>query len=143
MTKPEPKKRGPKPKPKHDEVIVEPEAAPINVEVASIIGADPVIAEAVADAVADHDEPAQPEPAFPLIDGADPKFAASVSIGSRHIQFTAHDHITPADVVHLLEAKTVHIPGHAEAINIAARTITPLKMRPVRVTFTVREPIQP
>lgn len=150
MTKPEPKKRGPKPKPK-----VEASPAPVgeipldrtdeeragDVSEADRARLQAKAFEAQVEAAANYDEPAQPEPALPLIDNADPAWARTAAVGARHVQYTAHDHITPTDVVHTLEAQTVTIPGHTEPLHIAARTITPPKLRPVRVTFTVRERI--
>ena len=136
MTKPsERKKPGPKPKPKADAV------EPVEVAVASVDADDAAIREAVAEAVADSDEPAAPEHALPLIDGTDPKWAITAAVGARHVQFTAHDHITVRDLVGMLDAKTITIPGHATPILIAARTLTPPEQHPARVTFTVRERI--
>ncbi len=137
MTKPsERKKPGPKPKPKADAV------EPVEVAVASVDADDAAIREAVAEAVADSDEPATPEHALPLIDGADPKWAVSAAVGARHVQLTAHDHVTARELVGMLDAQTITHPGHATPILIAARTLTPPEQHPARVTFTVRERIQ-
>lgn len=151
MTKPEPKKRGPKPKPKVEE------AAPVEVDVVvATADADEVIAavDAALEAVA-APEPVEPEPvepvavepqpearSFPLIDGVDPKWAQHASIGARHIQFVAHPDVKHADLLGVLGANSVTIPGHAAPTLIASRTITPPKLHPVRVTFTVRERIE-
>lgn len=137
MTKPsERKKRGPKPKPKV-EVAPAPEAVePVEVDTTDI---DEVLG--FAGPAHDHDEPAAPESALPLVDGADPKWAIAAAVGARHVQFTAHDHVTVRELVGMLDAQTITIPGHATPILIAARTLTPPEQHPARVTFTVRERI--
>lgn len=136
MTKPA-RKNAAKPKPEAAKVA-EPEAVEAPIEEAPAV----VEAAPAEDVTADHDELAQPEAALPLIDGMDPEWAVSASVGSRYVQFTAHDGVAHAELTHMLGAKTVHIPGHAEAMHIASRTMTPPKLHPVRVTFTVRERIE-
>ncbi len=132
MTENVPKKRGPKPKPK----VVEAEAvaAPSSVE---------VYAEAIVSPVVEpvNMDPVPEARSFPLIDGVDPVWAQHVSVGSRHIQFVARDDVKHADLIGMLSAGTVTLHGHATPILIASRTITPPKLHPVRVTFTVRENI--
>lgn len=137
MTENVPKKRGPKPKPK----VVEPEVIVASVDVESVIAQ--VDAAVEAKAVEPAPVEVEPEPearSFPLIDGVDPKWAASVSVGARHIQFVAKDDVKHADLIGTLGAGTVTLPGHAPIL-VASRTITPPKLHPVRVTFTVRENI--
>lgn len=144
MTQPARKKPGPKPKPKPvDDAAMdalEAERAAIAEQAAEPAPVEPV------DARDDHDEPAtDPEPAavhMPLIDGADPAWAISASVGSRHIQLVARDEVKHADVVSMLAANTVTIPGHNRPTLIASRSITPPALRPVRITFTVRERIE-
>jgi hypothetical protein len=132
-TKPDAKKHESKPEPAADTTIeAAAEPRPATPEPQPATPSVPVAAP---------EPPAAPAPIIPPIDGAIPDWAVSSATGARHITYTAHDHITAHDLAGTLGAQSVLLPGHNTAHSIAARTITPPKLRPARVTFTFRENI--